>query len=522
MLQRSNRHTRRKILGEFSRGSSIANWAGVRSSKESFRIKVSELKNNSPSGQLFWQTAVSIVMGVLIGLLIISVTHKRPAEAVVKSTLPGPVAASNNMVMPIQILPMLSERMTVLLMGVDSNGRETQRIAGTRSDTMILLNLDPIAHKVGMVSIPRDSRLKIAGNHGLDKVNSAHAYGGAPLAVQTISENFSIPIDHYVVVDTQGLKELCQLLGPVEVLVEKDMRYHDWAAHLHIDLKPGLQVLSPEQVEQYVRFRHDARGDIGRIERQQWFFRSAAKKLKDPQFLLRLPDLVRVAHDYVQTDLSLEDMARIATFGKDLRGEDVVTAMLPGQAEMINGGSYWIPDIDASRAVFDRILGLKSGGALIGDSITPETTASSDSVALVKAESEDVDPAERALAETALQTAKRNKPVVVALKYCKASEIAAKQLEGILSQSGYRVRYMWMNPEADCRHEQIVQNSGRADESATEKLREVCGDLKFWPVVLQLDPRPISDFTIVVAPDTALSSASPSVYHPQERPVIPN
>jgi LCP family protein required for cell wall assembly len=483
---------------------------------------------------MFWQTAASIVLGIFIGLLIMSLTHKRPAEALVKSTLPNSGPSLSAFSPPaIQILPMLSDRMTVLIMGTDSNGRDTERFQGTRSDTMIVINMDPIGHKVGMVSIPRDSRVQIAGNHGVEKINSAHAFGGPPLSVQTVSENFCVPIDHYVVVDTQALKELCKLLGPVEVLVEKDMHYHDWAAHLHIDLKPGLQTLSPEQVEQYVRFRHDARGDLGRIERQQWFFRSAAKKLKDPQFLFRLPELIRVAHDYVQTDLSLEDMARIATFAKDIRGEDVITATLPGQAQMISGGSYWIPDLDGCRAVFNRVLGLKNAVPLIGETaphssdttldVTAELTGepNKDNLepASLKTSSSSADPAGLG---TEYVSAVKEKPIVVAIKYCKASQEAARALESMLTEAGYKVRYMWLNSESDCQHEQITQSSGRADEGATEKLRSVCTDLKFWPVSLQMESRPITDFTIVVAPETNLAAGGVSKCHPAQRTVIPN
>jgi LCP family protein required for cell wall assembly len=447
--------------------------------------------NSKSSRQLFWQTALAIVLGVVVGLTILSFTHKSAAEAIVNSTFPQLAATKRN---TIQIFPQLSERMTVLVMGVDSNGRDTQRFVGTRSDTMIVVNLDPENHKVGIVSIPRDSRVALAGGHGMDKINAAHAYGGAELARQTISENWGVPIDHYVVVDTQALKELCELLGPVEVLVEKEMHYHDWAAHLHIDLKPGVQVLNPEQVEQYVRFRHDPRGDIGRIERQQWFFRAAAKKMKDPQFLLRLPDLIRMAHDYVQTDLSLEDMARIATFAKDVKPETVVTAMLPGEAQMINGGSYWIPNEDASKSVFHRILGFTaSGGSFVQEAsnVQPAFDAAGDYVGTK------VEPT----TELAVNT---TKPISVALKYPKGCEAQANLLETQLAQEGYRVRYKWIMPAADCQHEQIIQMSARADDSTTDKIRTRFTELSQWPVVLALEPRPLADFAIIISPTANL------------------
>jgi LCP family protein required for cell wall assembly len=447
------------------------------------------LKQN-PSRHFFWQTCLAIVLGVLTGCLLLSILQRRPAEALTAAgvQLFSPTSA------PIQILPTLSQQMNVLVMGVDSNGPNTERFVNTRSDTMIVVSMDPAAHKVSVISIPRDSRVKISGNHGMDKINSAHAFGGPQLAMQTVTENFSVPIDHYVVVDTTALKELCQLLGPVSVLVEKEMHYKDAAGHLQIDLQPGLQVLQPEQVEQYVRFRHDAKGDIGRIERQQWFFRAAAHKRQDPQFLLRLPDLIRLAHDYVQTDLSLEDMAHIANFARDVKPQKIVTATLPGAAEMINGGSYWVPDVDGCRVVLNRILGLKNDAALVADDN----------------------------GNAAKITGTTEKPLVVAIRYPKGAEPMAAALERRLTESGYNVRYKWLMPSADCQHEQIIQMSGRADDETTAKLRAQVPELTYWPVALQLDSKPLADLTVVISPDSQFAEATAAGNAFQELSVHPD
>src|SRR5690606_1966378 len=111
------------------------------------------------------------------------------------------------------------------------------------------------------------------------------------LTMRTVEENFGVPVDHYLIVDTQGIKKLFDLLGPVEVVVEKEMHYHDQTAGLNIDLMPGRQLLDAEQLEGYVRFRHDARADIGRTERQQWLMRQLVSKLKEPSILMKAPSL---------------------------------------------------------------------------------------------------------------------------------------------------------------------------------------------------------------------------------------
>ena len=82
----------------------------------------------------------------------------------------------------------------------------------------MVASIDPVARTVGLVSIPRDSRVRISDGHGMEKINAAHALGGPELAVQTVQDDFGISIDHYVVIDVQGLKKLFEILGPADVL----------------------------------------------------------------------------------------------------------------------------------------------------------------------------------------------------------------------------------------------------------------------------------------------------------------
>lgn len=474
------------------------------------------------SRHVYWQTALAVLLGVITGIVLMTFLHRGKAIAMPKFDL----IARAGKTIDIPILPRLEQHMNVLVMGVDSNGVNTDRFAGTRSDTMILVSLDPVEHKVGLVSIPRDSKVDIPDHKRQDKINAAHAYGGAELSVRAVQQAFGVPVCHYVEVDTQGLKQLCQLLGPVDVLVEKEMHYHDWSAHLHIDLKPGLQTLSPEQVEQYVRFRHDARGDIGRIERQQWFFRQAAQKLKDPQFLLKLPELIKLGYDCVHTNLGIDDVARIAAFAKDIKPQNVITATLPGEAATIDGCSYWLPNMEACHTVFNRILGLSSSDYTIASASADTSTNSSgsgttggtasgtadanpdgsaqpklDPLGTLAGTSEPVDQAaiDKAVAES-------QKPMSFAIKYPSGCETVANDLEQLLLENGYRVRYKWKSPTGDCQHEQVVQMSVRANDGVTSTLREHIRDLRTWPVTIALEHRPCADFMLIVSPRTTLTT----------------
>ena len=450
------------------------------------------------------------VVGVCIGVTITGYQRQKQLRAHTNqiiaefAKIPQNVSSfSNNFttdVSKISVGPHLDKRMNLLLMGVDSNGRHTQRFANTRSDTMIVASIDPENKTVSLVSIPRDSRVRIAEGHGMEKINSAHALGGPELAVATVQEDFGIPIDHFVVIDVQGLKKLFQILGPADVLVEKRMRYTDHAAGLHVALDPGMQTLTPEQMEEYVRFRHDQRGDLGRIERQQWFLRQVSQKFREPQVILKLPQLFSLASEYVVTDLPIEDMAKLAAFGKDIHPNQVKTAMLPGKATFVHGGSYWIPDAYGTAIVCNRMLGTNLTESEAGRGLRPTdepvTAAPDDAYAAT------TDTKYGVSGKTTMPSASK---AIVTIKYSKGTEPAARKLEKAMVAAGYRVRYIMRTDTADCAHEQIQQTSVRADNEMTAKLMEDVPVLKTWSVNIALDQRAAQDFTIVVSPTVAPS-----------------
>lgn len=398
-----------------------------------------------------------------------------------------------------QLVPILEQRFTVLVMGVDSNGSNAPRFVGTRSDTMMLISFNPQAKTVNIVSIPRDSRVKLAGDHGVDKINAAHAFGGPDLAVSTVQQAFSVPCDRYLVIDVQGLRQALNILGPLPILVEKRMHYTDRAAHLKIALDSGMQTLTAEQVEQYVRFRHDARGDIGRIERQQWFLRQVSDKLKDPRILVQLPELFKLANQYVVTNLSMDEMVRLANFLKDVKPNQIQTAMLPGHAATVRGGSYWIIDPFASAVVFNRLLGTTLNASEAGIGVVSDAPAADDAYA----------------AQTDALDQNFNAPPTVTLKYPKGADSAATKMQEALTKAGFVVKLKYRGDLADCQHEQIIQNSFRADDQLTFKLRNTMPLLDKWPVSMALDEHAPTDFTIVISPQAAqvqteLSSQTPS------------
>ncbi len=247
----------------------------------------------------------------------------------------------------------------LLVMGVDSNynGAEGEdRFKGTRTDSMMLVRVSPSKNTVSLVSIPRDSKVFIGRQRRwVDKINAAYAYGGGELAMETVESSFGVPVDNYVAVDSEGVRELVDAIGGVRIYVEKPMKYRDNTANLTINFEPGHHVLNGEQAEGYLRFRYDELGDIGRIRRQQNFVSAVAAKLRNPLIVTKIPGLVNLASKYVDTDLRADEMARLAWFAKDMDMDRIRTATMPGYPSSY-GISYWVVDGKAAESVLDRLI----------------------------------------------------------------------------------------------------------------------------------------------------------------------
>ena len=253
-------------------------------------------------------------------------------------------------------MPILQHKQNILIVGVDSNGKNADKFKGTRSDTMILVNIDPSRHSINAISIPRDSKVYLAGDYGVQKINAAHALGGIDLTIKTVEDTLGIKIDKYVLINNEGVKKLVDALGGVPVYIEKDMYYNDYSGDLHINLSKGLHVLNGNQVEGYLRFRKDGLGDIGRTSRQQWFVKSVLEKLQSPSVIPKIPEVLNIASTYVKTNLSLYEMSHLAAALRNIDMSDVEFATLPGAPSKKGYISYWILDPEKTQEVIDRMV----------------------------------------------------------------------------------------------------------------------------------------------------------------------
>ena len=241
----------------------------------------------------------------------------------------------------------------ILLLGSDA--REGEKVS--RADTIMIAHYNEDKGTYKLTSVMRDIYVSIPGE-GKHKINSAFMHGGPELMRKTIKENFDIDLQYYAIVDFQGFVQLIDEAFPngVEINVEKRME-----EYVDVPLEPGLQKLNGDQMLSFVRFRHDAIGDFGRVQRQQQALQAIGDQLSGIQTIPKLPKLVGVVKPYINTNMDTGDILFMAKdfFGKD-RGS-IETFRIPIEngyrdASIKGEGAVLELDLEENREAFHQFL----------------------------------------------------------------------------------------------------------------------------------------------------------------------
>ncbi|MCJ7788667.1 MAG: LCP family protein [Candidatus Atribacteria bacterium] len=244
-------------------------------------------------------------------------------------------------------------RINMLIVGCDEIENQG------RADTIVLLSISPKTKNILILSIPRDTRVEIPGR-GMDKINHAYAFGGKGLISKTVSSFLDIPINFYVIVDFIKFVNIIDELGGVEINIEKEMHYIDKAGGLNINLYPGKQILDGEKALQYIRFRHDNLGDLGRIKRQQKLVEALINKMMNLDSVTKIPQILEGLKTYLETDIKLQDAVALANLFKGVSQDKFIIETVQGNPVYINGISYLEPDtIGVQKKVKSLIYGPK-------------------------------------------------------------------------------------------------------------------------------------------------------------------
>lgn len=264
---------------------------------------------------------------------------------------------------PAEVFPN-QQAINLMIIGRDNDYNDKDQVIKSRgrSDMLMVAHVDFAQKRISLLSIPRDTRVRIDG-HGITKINAAHKDGGPPLSEQTVQENFGIASDKYVALDFQGFEQAIDLLGGVDLAVDKKMDYDDNWGHLHIHLKPGMQHLNGQQAMGFVRFRHSD-SDLVRVQRQQALLAALKSKMRQPQTLAKLPALLDTINQHIDSDLTTEQKIVLARFAHDTPRDHIEMSTLPSR----EAGNDVITDWHKATPLLQSVFGVSP----------PETVAGTD------------------------------------------------------------------------------------------------------------------------------------------------
>ncbi len=246
-------------------------------------------------------------------------------------------------------------RINILIVGCDEIENHG------RADTIVFLSISPKNKDTLILSIPRDTRVEIPGR-GMDKINHAYAFGGEKLISKTVSSFLDVPLHFYAVVDFKGFVSLIDGLGGIEIDIEKEMHYVDKAGGVNINLYPGKQILNGEKALEYIRFRHDRLGDLGRIKRQQKLAIALINKMMKFDSITKIPQLLEGIKGYIETNIKVQDVIAMANLFKGVNQEKYKLETVHGNPVYIEGVSYLEPDVEeVQQRVKSLIYGKNSG-----------------------------------------------------------------------------------------------------------------------------------------------------------------
>lgn len=230
---------------------------------------------------------------------------------------------------------------SVALFGVDANKSRLASGDAGRSDSIIIMSMNPKTKKTIMVSIPRDTQATMVGKDSVEKINHAYAYGGPGMAVKSVEKLMNVPIDFYATVNMDGLHDMIDKVGGIDVVSNATFSYSGYDF-----VKGETTHLDGEKALAFVRSRKEngAGGDFGRQQRQQIAIQGLAKKILSVGSITKMDSLLKGVEDNVVTDFSFDDLKTLGL--KYRNAQDKVTKyQLQGTGSILDDGLwYFLPD----------------------------------------------------------------------------------------------------------------------------------------------------------------------------------
>jgi LCP family protein required for cell wall assembly len=234
------------------------------------------------------------------------------------------------------------ERLNILLMGIDQRTNDPEKVF--RTDTMLVLSIDPASMQAGMLSIPRDLWVPIPGYKN-NRINTANAIGdndnypgggGPQLARKTVESALGVRIHHYVRLNFSVFESVIDRMGGIEVDVPADIRDESYPTEDYgtevFSISAGKHTLDGATALKYARTRHDSNGDFGRARRQQQVILAIRDRMQDPRVFASMiwsaPDLIADFGTSIRTDMTLDQMQQLAVLAMKIDRNNIKSAVL--------------------------------------------------------------------------------------------------------------------------------------------------------------------------------------------------
>lgn len=227
----------------------------------------------------------------------------------------------------------------LLVLGVDADGD----FGGKRADSILLVSLDNAAGRVRVVALPRGTLVGAPDSGKPIRLGDLYAAEGASGMLKAVRALLNVSVHYYAIVKPSALAAFIDGLGGIDVYVESRMDYEDPELGLAIHIPQGYQHMNGATAQKFLRYRSDELGDIGRIQRQHRFLKALYDRVLTVDALGRLPKLVKIAQEQVDTNAEIWDTAHMADVLHGLSREAPETIILPGQPRT-GDETVWEPD----------------------------------------------------------------------------------------------------------------------------------------------------------------------------------
>ncbi|WP_102692408.1 LCP family protein [Rummeliibacillus pycnus] len=299
--------------------------------------------------------ALRWIIGSSIVLLLVTISYGAFAFFKVKSALDHSTVnlkrENNRSELRKEDVTFSKDPVSILLLGIEDYSSKKK---DGRADTQIVLTLDPNTKEMNMVTIPRDTRVKIenAGEYtGIHKINSAYTYGditgygAAKLQVETTEKLLNIPIDHFIAVNFEAFRDTVDALGGVTI----DIKEGFWEKNIYdnkkIIFKKGKAKLSGEEALAFVRMRkRSVDVTYSRDERQRQFLKATIDQAMTAGTIFKVGQLSDILGKNIETDLSMDDLYTLQKQYSNLKSLSINSIEMKGVDQRVDNIDYYIPE----------------------------------------------------------------------------------------------------------------------------------------------------------------------------------